>query len=229
MVEAISTKTLNNADGKDPLASTRPEDMSRVIHGPREIQIYNEAIREIEEATRRKGDLTKAKPPTSSKLRSQRVIIPSVRWDDVDSLALSSSPPPSIRRRGGEVEMTLRNIDRQRSKSRPIQQRSIRTATRQSIREDRDLSILNEEDIRRGPGLSPPPPADFVIPAVEGPDRPPPELEVQEANNIHRGGSSTAPPTKSDLSFIFRGSSNRSKSRRVFNLGPMENQLFTQI
>jgi hypothetical protein len=45
--------------------------MSRVIHGPREIQIYNETMGEIEEAIRRKGGLIKARTPASSKLRSR--------------------------------------------------------------------------------------------------------------------------------------------------------------
>jgi hypothetical protein len=68
--------------------------MSRVIHGPREIEIYHDTTREIKDARRRKGGLIKARTPTSSKLRSRRVIIPSVSWNDVDSL----SPRPSIRR-----------------------------------------------------------------------------------------------------------------------------------
>jgi hypothetical protein len=99
--------------------------MSRVIHGLREIRIYNEAMREMEEAIRRKGGLIKARTPAYSKLRSRRVIIPSVRWDDVDSL----SPRPSIRRWARGVDITLRNLDRRRSKSRPIQRYRNRTAT----------------------------------------------------------------------------------------------------
>jgi hypothetical protein len=90
--------------------------MSRAIHGPREIQIYNETMREKEEAARRKGGPIKARTPASSKLRSWRVIIQSVRWDDVDSL----SPRPSISRWARGVDITPRNLDRRRGRADPF-------------------------------------------------------------------------------------------------------------
>jgi len=218
--------TVDGEDGEDPLARARvSKTMSRVIHGPREIQIYNETMREMEEATRRKGGLIKARIPASSKLRGRRVIIPSGRWDDVDSL----SPRPLIRRWARGVDITPRNLDRRRGKSRPIQRYRNRTATRQPIREDTDISIFHEEDIRRGAGRGSPQGAVFVTLPFEGADRPPPESEAQEANSVHQGSSSTAPPTKLGLSFFFKGSSKRSKSRRVFSVGPGENQPRTQI
>jgi hypothetical protein len=138
----------------------------------------------------------------------------------VDSL----SPRPSIRRWARGVDITPRNLDRLRSKSRPIQRYRNRTATRQPICEDTNTSIFHEEDIRRGPGRGPPQRAVFVTLPFEGADRPSPESEAQEANSVHQGGSSTAPLTKSGLSFIFKGSSKRSKSRRVFSVVPGENQ-----
>jgi hypothetical protein len=121
------------------------------------ISIYTEGQ---EEATRRKGPLIKATTPASSKLRSRRAAIPSVRWDDVDS----RSPELLIRRRAREEET---NLDRRRSKRRPTQRYRSGTAIRQLIREDTDIPIFREI----------PPPAPIVLPPIKGADRYPPIFE----------------------------------------------------